>query len=272
MTSYVTTGASSASRSNRGRDSYDDLEPWFAKLAALPENDPERARLRKELVDRCLPLADHIARRYSRRGETFEDLFQIASLGVVLAVDRFDPSRQSTFMSFAVPTIMGEVRRHFRDHTWMVRVPRPAKELQAAIGPATERLAQRLHRMPTVTELAAELDVDRFEMTQALLAANAYSADSIDSSPGDADQEPAAARVVAELGNEDDGYQLTEDTLAVGPLLRELPARERTVLRLRFFANLTQTEIAERIGVSQMQVSRLLSKTLAGLRQQALAD
>ena len=272
MTSHITTGPMSASRSNRGRDGYDDLEPWLEKLAALPESDPEHSWLREQIVDRCLPLAEHVARRYSRRGEAYEDLYQIASLGAVLAVDRFDPARGATFLSFAVPTILGEVRRHFRDHAWMVRVPRSAKELQAAIGPATERLAHRFNRMPTVTELAAELDVDRLEMTRALLAVHAYNADSIDISPDDGDHDSGAARVVSELGVEDTGYELTEDALAIGPLLRELPDRERKVLRLRFFDNLTQTEIAERIGVSQMQVSRMLTRTLTRLREQALPD
>ncbi|WP_067678190.1 SigB/SigF/SigG family RNA polymerase sigma factor [Nocardia miyunensis] len=270
MTSHST--APSAARSNRGHDPYDDIEPWLEKMAALSADDPEHAWLREQIVDRCLPLAEHIARRYSRRGETYDDLYQVASLGVVLAVDRFDPDRGSSFISFAVPTIMGEVRRHFRDRTWMVRVPRPAKELQVAIGSAVERLTQRLYRMPTTSELAAELEVSRAEITQALLAANAHTADSIDSSPEDADHEPSAARVVGELGGEDTGYQVTDDALAVAPLLDELPHREREVLRLRFFENRSQTEIAQRIGVSQMQVSRLLNATLTSLRERALRD
>ncbi|WP_067681603.1 SigB/SigF/SigG family RNA polymerase sigma factor [Nocardia miyunensis] len=272
MTSSLTARSAPVSRSNRGNDTYDDIEPWLEKMVALPCGDPERVRLREQIIDLCLPLAEHITRRYSRRGETYEDLYQVASLGVVLAVDRFDPGRGVSFLAFAVPTVMGEVRRHFRDRTWMVRVPRPTKELQAALGPATERLAHRLHRMPNASELAAELDVDRVEVTQALLAANAYNADTIDGSPDDTGREPGAAQLARELGGEDNGYQLTEDALAIAPLLRELPAREREVLHLRFFENRTQTQIAEQIGVSQMQVSRILSATLTALRHQALRD
>ncbi|MBY8860420.1 SigB/SigF/SigG family RNA polymerase sigma factor [Nocardia sp. CA2R105] len=272
MTSTLTAQSTPVSRSNRGNDTYDHIEPWLEKMAALRRDDPERARLREQIIDLCLPLAEHITRRYSRRGENYEDLYQVAALGVVLAVDRFDPDKGVSFLAFAVPTIMGEVRRHFRDRTWMVRVPRPTKELQAAIGPATERLAHRLHRMPNASELAAELDVDRIEVTQALLAANAYNADTIDSSPDDTGREPTAAHMAKALGGEDTGYQLTEDALAIAPLLRELPSREREVLHLRFFENRTQTQIAEQIGVSQMQVSRILSATLTTLRNRALRE
>jgi RNA polymerase sigma-B factor len=272
MTSQAAHSAAPALRSNRGNDSYDGIEPWLEKMAALPDDDPERAWLRRDIIDRCLPLAEHIARRYTRRGETFEDLYQIASLGLVLAVDRFDPAKGATFLSFAVPTIMGEVRRHFRDRTWMMHVPRPIKELQADIGPAIERLAQRLHSMPNISELAVELDVEPAEMTQALIAANAHHADTIDNSSQDPDYDTASYRITGELGSEDNGYQLTDDALAIGPLLSDLSAREREVLRLRFFENQTQTQIGERLGVSQMQVCRILTKTLARLRERALPD
>ncbi|WP_216892545.1 SigB/SigF/SigG family RNA polymerase sigma factor [Nocardia alni] len=272
MTSLTAIPPLSASRSNRGSDPYDGIEPWLEKMASLPEHSPERAALREEIVGRCLSLAEHIARRYTRRGESYDDLYQVASLGLLLSIDRFDPVRGTPFVAFAVPTIMGEVRRHFRDRTWALRVPRAVKLLQADIGPAVERLAQRGHRMPTVSELAAELEVDRLDVTQALLAANAFSTETIDNSPDDSGRVPAATRAAAELGTEDDGYHLTEDALAVAPLLRELPARERDVLRMRFFEDQTQHQIAERLGVSQMQVSRILTRTLATLREQALAD
>ncbi|WP_308014648.1 SigB/SigF/SigG family RNA polymerase sigma factor [Nocardia coffeae] len=272
MTSHVTSSAAPMSRSNRGSDSYDGVEPWLEKLAALPDGDPERAWLRREIIDRCLPLAEHIAHRYTGRGETFEDLYQIASLGLILAVDRFDPGKATSFLSFAVPTIMGEVRRHFRDRTWIVHVPRPAKELQADIGPATERLAQRLHRMPNASELAAELDVDRLEITRALIVANAYNAETIDDSSEDPDRDTGSYRIAGELGSEDSGYQLTEDALTIAPLLCDLPAREREVLRLRFFENQTQTQIGGQLGVSQMQVCRILTRALAALRERALPD
>ena len=270
MTSQTLTRSAPSARSHRGNDPYDGIEPWLEKMTGLPDGDPERTRLRVEIIDQCLPLAEHIARRYTRRGESFEDLYQVASLGLVLAVDRYDPVKAATFVSFAVPTIMGEVRRHFRDRTWAVRVPRPAKELQADIGPAVERLAQRLHRMPTNSELSAELGVDRLDMTQALLAANAYTADTIDTSPSDTERDHAATRIADELGTEDVGYRITEEALTVAPLLRELPSREREVLRLRFFENRTQTQIGEQIGLSQMQVCRILTHTLTALREQAL--
>lgn len=271
MTSQSATRSVPTSRSHRGNDSYDGIEPWLEKMTALPDDDPERMVLREEIIDRCLPLAEHIARRYTRRGETFDDLYQVASLGLVLAVDRYDPRKAATFLSFAVPTIIGEVRRHFRDRTWIVRVPRPAKELQSAIGPAVERLAQRLHRMPKTSELAAELDIDRLDMTQALLAANAHTAGTIDNPSRDADREPGTTWITDELGSEDTGYKLADEALTIAPLLRELPPREREVLRLRFFENQTQTQIGEQIGVSQMQVCRIITTTLNKLQEQALS-
>jgi RNA polymerase sigma-B factor len=257
------------SRSNRGKDPYDNIEPWLAKMAALPVGDPERTALREQIVRRCMPLADHIARRYCGRGETYDDLYQVASLAVILAIDRFDPSVGSSFGAFAVPTILGEVRRHFRDHLWALRVPRGTKVLQARIGPAVERLAQRLHRMPTTAELAAELGVELLEITRAMLAANAYTADSIDGGT-DACDRTATRAAAATMMADEAGYRRTEEALTVAPLLRELPEREREVLRLRFFENWPQSQIAERLGVSQMQISRILSRTLATLRARAL--
>ncbi|MGV9675618.1 SigB/SigF/SigG family RNA polymerase sigma factor [Nocardia sp. NPDC003482] len=272
MTSLLDSNTVSTTRARRGSDPYDGIEPWLEKMAALPEHDPERSRLRTDIVGRCLPLAEHIARRYTGRGETYEDLYQVASVGLLLAVDRFDAGKGCSFLAFAVPTIMGEVRRHFRDRTWAVRVPRPTKELQSALGPVIERLSQRLHRMPTASELAAELDVDLLEITQALLAANAYNTDTIDGPSDDADREPGTSRVLEELGGVDGGYELTENALAVAPLLAALPERERHVLQWRFFENLTQTQIAQRLSISQMQVSRIITKTLATLREDVLRD
>ncbi|WP_051066720.1 RNA polymerase sigma factor SigF [Nocardia brasiliensis] len=258
-------------RRARGNDSYDGIEPVLAELADLPGGSPEYERLRAEILRRCLPLAEHIARRYTGRGENYDDLFQVASLGLVAAVDRYDPARATPFLAFAVPTIMGEVRRHFRDFGWSVRVPRRTKEIQLMLTPAVERLCHRLSRMPTALELAVELDVDLLEVTQAMLAANAYTSDPLDTSAHDSDNDyaPSAADL---LGAEDPGYQLTDDALAIAPLLDELPARERLVLHLRFFRGQTQIQIAERLGVSQMQISRILTKTLTQLRESALPD
>ncbi|MBL1076402.1 RNA polymerase sigma factor SigF [Nocardia sp. 2] len=250
--------------------SYDAIEPLFREREELPADDPRRESMRDQIIECCLPLAEHIARRFAGRGEAFDDLLQIARMGLVQAVDRFDVTRGATFLSFAVPTIMGEVRRHFRDHTWAVRVPRRAKELQQQLGPVTEKLSQRLGRMPTAREIAVELDVDLVEVTQAMIARNAYQASSLDYTGDDGESE--AAPVVQSLGAEEPSYRLLEDAMAVRPLLAALPARERQILIWRFFENRTQAQIGERLGVSQMQVSRLLTKTLTTLREQALAE
>ncbi|WP_431969670.1 RNA polymerase sigma factor SigF [Nocardia sp. bgisy134] len=253
-------------------DTYDNVEPWFEKLASLDENDPNRQRVREDIVRMCLPLAEHIARRFAGRGEAFDDLHQIARLGLVQAVDRFDVSRGSSFLSFAVPTVMGEVRRHFRDRTWSVRVPRRLKEIQQSIGPATDVLAQRLGRMPTARELGAELDVELSEITQALVASNGYQSSSLDAAYRDGDDDGSARAAVDVLGAEEPCYRLLEDAMAVRPLIADLPERERQVLVMRFFENKTQTQIAERLGVSQMQISRILAKTLKTLRERALGE
>lgn len=260
------------SRRHRGHDSYDNIEPLFGEAAALAEGDPARAELRAEIMRRCLPLAEHIARKFSGRGENYDDLLQVARLGLVNAVDRFDVSRGSSFLSFAVPTIMGEVRRHFRDNTWSVRVPRRVKELQLNLGPTIEILAQRLGRVPRAKEIAAELEIDVVEVTQALIAGNAYQASSLDAPAAGDDGDSAALPLVESLGADEPSYGWLEDYLAIEPLLDELSERERQVLRMRFFDSRTQSQIAEELGVSQMHISRILSRTLGWLREQALRD
>ncbi|GAB3203913.1 RNA polymerase sigma factor SigF [Nocardia tengchongensis] len=252
-------------------DSYDDIEPLLKQLAVAVECDaPERKALREEAIGRCLPLADHIARKFSGRGEAFEDLLQVARLGLVQSIDRFDADRGSRFLSFAVPTIMGEVRRYFRDSTWAVRVPRRVKETQIRLGAAIEALAQRLGRMPKARELAAELDVDQSELTQALLTSNAYQSTSLEAAlPDDGENAPLA--MLDALGMEEPGFEHVDGYLAVRPLIAELPERDRRVLTMRFFESMTQTQIAQRLGVSQMQVSRILSSTLGRLRAESLA-
>ncbi|MFI1917942.1 RNA polymerase sigma factor SigF [Nocardia sp. NPDC020380] len=253
-------------------DSYDDIEPLLKALAVAAENGaPERDTLREEAIRRCLPLADHIARKFSGRGEAYEDLLQVARLGMVQSIDRFDVARGSRFLSFAVPTIMGEVRRYFRDNTWAVRVPRRVKETQNRLGSTIETLAQRLGRMPKARELAAELGVDRPEITQALLASNAYQSSSLDAvAPDEGENTPLA--LLDALGEEEPNYELVDQFLAVRPLIEELPTRERRVLVMRFFESKTQSQIAEQLGVSQMQVSRILTRTLNWLREESLRD
>ncbi|MGO1049680.1 SigB/SigF/SigG family RNA polymerase sigma factor [Crossiella sp. CA198] len=248
---------------------YDHLKPLFSELAALPAEDPGRQRLRDQLVTGYLPVAKHIARRFSQRGEPQEDLTQVATLGLINAVDRFDAERGVDFLSFAVPTVMGEVRRHFRDASWAVRVPRRLKELHLSISAATSELSQRLGRAPTPSEIAGHLGLTREEVYEGLEATNAYRSASLDDlliadddsvSLGDA------------LGEEDEGLAEVEYRESLQPLLAQLPERERTIVVLRFFGNMTQTQIADRVGISQMHVSRLLGRTLATLREKLMDE
>jgi len=234
----------------------------FRRLGAL---DPESEQFHKErdsIVERCLPLADHIARRFDGRGEPRDDLVQVARVGLVNAVKRYDVGTGSDFVAFAVPTIMGEVRRHFRDNSWSVKVPRRLKELHLRLGAATSEMSQRLGRAPTASELAAELEMDRQEVIEGLVAGSSYNTLSIDGARSDED----APAIVDTLGGADLNLDQVENREALRPLLAALPERDRTVLVLRFFESLTQTQIADRVGVSQMHVSRILARSLARLR------
>jgi RNA polymerase sigma-B factor len=238
----------------------------FRDLAKLDSDSSDFRVQRDKIVKRCLPLADHIARRFDGRGEPREDLAQVARVGLVNAVARFDVDAGSDFVSFAVPTIMGEVRRHFRDNSWSVKVPRRLKELHLRLGAATAELSQRLGRAPTASELAEELEMSRVEVAEGLVAGSSYNTLSIDSGSSTGDDE---VRSIADtLGDVDTGMQRIENREALRPLLNALPERERTVLVLRFFESMTQTQIAERVGISQMHVSRLLTKSLARLRDE----
>lgn len=247
-------------------DEYGDVRPMLATLHSLDVDDPDRRDLRDAAITRCLPLAEHIARRFDRRGEPLDDLVQVARMGLVNAVDRFDADRGSDFLAFAVPTIMGEVRRHFRDTGWAVRVPRRLKELHLDITRAASTLAQELGRSPTTREVATELDVGEEDVVQGLQAASGYQTLSVDEHFAGGDSSQTLADV---LGEDDPDLTVVEDHEALRVLLADLPERERTVLLLRFFGNQTQTQIADRIGVSQMHVSRILSGTLAKLRDRA---
>ncbi|HWD06241.1 MAG TPA: SigB/SigF/SigG family RNA polymerase sigma factor [Amycolatopsis sp.] len=245
-------------------DGYEHCAGWFDELSALPADDEtHRERLRHKLIEEHLPLAEHIARRFGGRGEPREDLVQVARLGLVKAVDRFDPDRASDFLSFAVPTIMGEVRRYFRDAGWSLRVPRRLKELHLAAAHATATLSQQLGRSPTTRELAEHLDLDPDEVTEALVVGNAYQTSSLDRALLD---EPETSTLTDVLGEVDVEFERTEIHEALQPMLRRLPARERSIIAMRFFGNMTQSKIAERVGLSQMHVSRLLTQTLAELR------
>lgn len=248
---------------------YDDVAGLFTRLSATEPDSAEHAALRNELIGRCIPLADHIARKFSGRGEPFDDLTQVARVGLVHAVDRFDVSRGSNFLSFAVPTIMGEVRRYFRDNTWAMRVPRRVKETHLRIGAAVDSLSQSLGRSPTAKEIAAELDVDPDEVTQAVIAGNAYQPTSIDAASVGRDTD---ASLLDTLGEEEAQFDRVEEYVAIRPLLAGLPERERRILTMRFFESMTQTQIAAQMGISQMHVSRILTKTLARLREQSARE
>ncbi|GLY63964.1 SigB/SigF/SigG family RNA polymerase sigma factor [Amycolatopsis taiwanensis] len=243
---------------------YQQLAPLFDELAALPADDPRRSEIRDKLVTGHLPLAEHIAQRFSGRGVAKEDLVQVATVGLINAVDRFDAARGADFLSFAVPTVMGEVRRHFRDSGWLVRVPRRLKELHLSISAASTALAQRLGRAPTPSEIAAHLSISQEDVYEGLEAGNAYHSMSLDEVLSGDTENLALGDT---LGEEDSGLEGVENHEALLPLIRELPERERRILGLRFVHNMTQTQIAERIGVSQMHVSRLLARTLEHLRE-----
>ncbi len=225
--------------------------------------DPRIARRHRDrIVARCLPLADDIARRFDGRGEPHDDLVQVARVGLVKAVIRFDIENGSDFYSFAVPTITGEIRRHFRDNSWAVKVPRRLKDLHLQVGTATAELSQVLGRAPTASELAAELGLPRAEVVEVLVASSCYRSLSLHGTGSD--EAPSIADTVGDI---DLGLDHVECRETLRPLLAALPERERTVLMLRFFDSLTQIQIAERVGVSQVHVSRLLAKALHRLRE-----
>jgi RNA polymerase sigma-B factor len=221
---------------------------------------------REALVERFLPLARQLARRYQRGSEPLEDLVQVASLGLLKAIDRFDPARDTAFSSFAVPTILGELKRHFRDRGWSVRVPRDLQELSVRVDRVTDNLARARGRAPTPDEIGAEIGVTVEQVLEAREAAGAYRAVSLDR-PHEEDEE--SERVAEHLGVEDPGFGVAEDAATVERLMRVLSDREREVLHLRFSEDLTQSEIGLRVGVSQMHVSRLIRQALTRLREAA---
>jgi RNA polymerase sigma-B factor len=225
---------------------------------------------RDELVERFLPLARQLARRYQRGNEPLDDLIQVASIGLVKAVDRFDPSRGTAFSSYAVPTILGELKRYFRDSGWAVHVPRGMQERVMSVNQAMARLSRQLGRSPTAAEVAAEIDDSPEAVLEAMEAAVAYDAVSLDTPrTGDEDDGDTYADT---MGVIDERFELVEYKSAIGPTMRALPERDRLVLKLRFEDDLTQLEIAERIGVSQMHVSRLIRRALKRLRTVADAQ
>jgi RNA polymerase sigma-B factor len=241
----------------------------FEQLAALPEGDEVRLRLRGELVELHLPLVEYLARRFRNRGEWLDDLTQVATIGLIKSIDRFDLSRGVEFSTYATPTIVGEIKRHFRDKGWAVRVPRRLQELKLALTKAISDLAQRLGRAPTVAELAAHLQMSEEDVLEGLESANAYSTVSLDAPDSGEDDAPAVAE---SLGMLDDALEGVEYRESLKPLLEQLPSREKRILLLRFFGNMTQSQIATELGISQMHVSRLLARTLTQLREGLTTD
>jgi RNA polymerase sigma-B factor len=236
----------------------EELRRKFVEFAQT--RDP---RLRDTLIEAHLGLAEYLARRFSNRGEPMDDLVQVASVGLVKAVDRFDPERAVEFSTYATHTIVGELKRHFRDKGWAVRAPRRMQELYLRLGKLVSTMSQEMGRSPTIPELAAEAQVSEEEVLEALEAGQAYRFTSLDApAPGDEDSESLSAH----LGEEDMEMQGAEHRAALSPLIAKLPQREQTILHLRFFECLTQSEIAAQLGISQMHVSRLLARSLAQLR------
>ena len=227
-------------------------------------SEAERDTARDALVHLHLPLVEHCARRFRNRGEPLEDLVQVGTIGLIKSVDRFDSDRGVEFSTYATPTIIGEIKRYFRDKGWAIRVPRRLQELRMQIGSATAELTQSLGRSPTPRELAEAIGCTVEEIVEGIESSNAYSTLSLDAS--DDGEEGGAASMLDAIGVDDEGLEHVEIRESIKPLLDRLEPREKKILLLRFFKNMTQSQIAEEIGVSQMHVSRLLNRTLEQLR------
>ena len=243
----------------------DDARSLFAVLAAEPES-PAAERARAQLVEQYLPLVRYLARRYANSGEPLDDLLQAGAVGLVKAVHRFEPERGLEFSTYAAPTILGEIRRHFRDHTWAVHVHRGLQELTAQVTRAVTDLTQDLGRSPSVGELCERVGQAEERVLEALDCAAAYTTESLEAPVGE--DLVLADTIGAEDGRLDD--VVLHESLT--PALSRLPERERRILQMRFYGTMTQSQIATQLGISQMHVSRLLSRTLARLRQDLLAD
>lgn len=246
---------------------YDRYAPMLDEYAGLDHEDPDRARLQAELAGAFAPVARNIAARFARRGEPVEDLEQVASIGLLNALTRYDPSRQRDFLSYAIPTMMGEVRRHFRDVTWAVRTPRGVKDRYVQVGAASASLSQKLGRAPSVSELAEHLGMNRDDVAEAYAAGGSYRPASLDRVLADSD----ATALIDLIGTNDPDLDHVDTRSVVGQLLSSLPERERRLLVLRFAHEQTQYEIASQLCISQMHVSRLLTKTLGLLRERLRA-
>ncbi|MFJ1607117.1 RNA polymerase sigma factor SigF [Streptomyces sp. NPDC088253] len=236
----------------------------FERLESLEEGTHDYSYVRNTLVELNLALVKFAASRFRSRSEPMEDIIQVGTIGLIKAIDRFELSRGVEFPTFAMPTIIGEIKRFFRDTSWSVRVPRRLQELRLSLAKAGDELAQQLDRAPTVGELAQRLGITNDEVVEGMAASNAYTASSLDAQPEEDDSEGALAD---RIGYEDHGLEGIEYVESLKPLIAELPSRDRQILSLRFVANMTQSEIGDELGISQMHVSRLLSRTLVRLRK-----
>ncbi|MEU2748550.1 RNA polymerase sigma factor SigF [Streptomyces collinus] len=238
---------------------------FLDRLAVLEEGTPEYQYARNTLIEMNMSLVRFAARRFRTSGQSMEDIVQVGVIGLIKAIDRFEVSREVQFTSFAVPYIIGEIKRFFRDTSWAVHVPRRLQEARTELAKATEELASRLGRAPKVAELAALMNLSEEEVVEAQIAANGYLSSSLDATvTGDPDESDTT--LSAFIGEEDPALELVEDFHALAPLVAELDERQRLILHLRFVEELTQAEIGARLGISQMHVSRLISRTVARLR------
>jgi RNA polymerase sigma-B factor len=238
----------------------------FEQLAALEAGTPEHEALRAALIERHLPLVIFMARKFADRGEPLDDLIQVGTIGLIKAIDRFEIARGFEFSTFATPTIVGEIKRHFRDKTWAIRVPRRLQELGAAVSKANVELTQKFDRSPTTKEIARHLGVTVDDVAEALEANSAYSTISLDTGSDDA---PTVGESVGSLDEALEGVEYRE---SLKPLLELLDDREKRILEMRFFKNLSQSQIAAELGISQMHVSRILTKVLIQLREGLLEN
>jgi RNA polymerase sigma-B factor len=252
-----------------GNDLDDYIATRLLEMSQLTAGDARRNQLRDEVICAGLPVVRRLAGRFFGRGENAEDLIQVATIGLIKSVDRYDPDRETQFLSYATPTIIGEIKRHFRDKGWSVRVSRPMQELYLAINRVMPEMAQELGRSPRACDLAERLGVSEDDILRGLDCGQAYTSRSLSAPVGG---EEGGAVLADLLGGSDERMESVADRATLRQLLADVPERERNIIALRFFANLTQSEIAERIGVSQMHVSRLLTRTLKDLRERLLAE
>ncbi|MFE5846023.1 RNA polymerase sigma factor SigF [Streptomyces niveus] len=242
---------------------------FFVRLAELEEGTHEHQYVRNTLIELNLALVRYAATRFRNRSDQMEDIVQVGTIGLIKAIDRFELSREVEFATFAVPYIVGEIKRFFRDTSWAVHVPRRLQELRIDLAKATDELSQRLDRAPTTAELANYLDLDENEIIEGVVASNGYTAGSIDM-PSD-DTAESSSPLSDRLGAPDAQLEAAENVQALKPLIDELDDREKWILQMRFGAEMTQSEIGQELGVSQMHVSRLLSRITGRLREGLLA-